>query len=38
LLQLVNATIEAVALKEGLAYDRVLGALERQVDGRDTHS
>ena len=32
LLQLVNATIEDVALKEGLAYDSVLGALERQVD------
>jgi transposase len=32
LLQLVNATIEDVALKEGLGYDSVLGALERQVD------
>lgn len=32
LLQLVNATIEDVAIKEGLAYDSVLGALERQVD------
>ena len=32
LLQLVNATIEDVAMKEGLAYDSVLGALERQVD------
>ena len=32
LLQLVNATIEDVAMKEGLGYDSVLGALERQVD------
>ena len=32
LLQLVNATIEDVAMKEGLAYDSVLGALDRQVD------
>ena len=32
LLQLVNATIEDVGMKEGLAYDSVLGALDRQVD------
>jgi len=32
LLQLVNATIEDVAMKEGLAYGSVLGALDRQVD------
>jgi transposase len=32
LLQFVNATIEAVVKKEGLAYDSVLGVLERQVD------
>jgi transposase len=32
LLQLVNTTIEDVAIKEGIAYDCVLGALERQVD------
>lgn len=31
LLQLVNATIEDVVKKEGLAYDSVLGVLERQV-------
>lgn len=29
LLQLVNATVEDVSLKERLAYDRVLGVLER---------
>lgn len=34
LVQLVNATIEDVAIKEGLAYDCVLGALERQVDDK----
>lgn len=33
LLQLVNATIEDVAIKEGVSYDSVLGALERQVAG-----
>jgi transposase len=33
LLQLVNSTIEDVSIKEGLAYDRVLGVLERQIDG-----
>lgn len=33
LLQLVNATIEDVALKEGVNYDCVLGALERQISG-----
>ena len=31
LLQLVNATIEDVSLKERLAYDRVLGVLERCI-------
>jgi transposase len=33
LLQLVNATIEDVAIKEGVGYDSVLGALERRVAG-----
>lgn len=33
LLQLVNATIEDVAIKEGVNYDCVLGALERQISG-----
>ncbi len=32
--QLVNATIEDVAIKEGVSYDSVLGALERQVDAQ----
>jgi transposase len=32
LLQLVNATIQDVSLKEELAYDRVLGVLERRVN------
>ncbi len=32
LLQLVNATIEDVSLKEGLPYDVVLGVLERQIE------
>ena len=31
LLQLVNATIEDVSIKENLSYDRVLGILERQI-------
>jgi transposase len=31
LVQLVNATVEDVRLKEGLTYDRVLGALERRI-------
>ncbi|MEI7844476.1 MAG: ISL3 family transposase [Chloroflexota bacterium] len=31
LLQLVNATIEDVSIKENLNYDRVLGILERQI-------
>ena len=31
LLQLVNSTIEDVSLKEGVAYDCVLGALERRI-------
>jgi transposase len=34
LLQLVNATIQDVSLKEDLAYDRVLGVLERRVNGK----
>lgn len=33
LLQLVNATIEDVSIKEGVNYDSVLGALERQMAG-----
>lgn len=33
LLKLVNATIEDVAIKEGVNYDCVLGALERQING-----
>ena len=32
LLQLVNATMEDVSLKEKLSYDRVLGVLERRVN------
>jgi transposase len=32
LLQLVNATIEDVRIKESLSYDCVLGVLERRVD------
>jgi transposase len=32
LLQLVNSTIQDVSFKEELAYDRVLGVLERQVN------
>jgi transposase len=32
MLQLVNATIQDVSLKEKLAYDRVLGVLERRVN------
>jgi transposase len=32
LLQLVNSTMEDVSLKEGLSYDRVLGALERRIE------
>lgn len=31
MLQLVNATLQDVSLKEKLAYDRVLGVLERRV-------
>ena len=31
LLQLVNATIEDVAVKEGLSYDSVLGILDRHI-------
>jgi transposase len=31
LLQLINTTIEDVSIKEGLSYDRVLGALERCI-------
>src|SRR4030042_878709 len=31
LLELVNATIEDVSIKEQIAYDRVLGALERRI-------
>jgi transposase len=32
LLQLVNCTVEDVSLKEGLAYERVAGALERRIE------
>jgi transposase len=31
LLQLVNATVEDVSIKEGVAYDSVLGVLERRI-------
>jgi transposase len=34
LLQLVNATIEDVSVKENLSYDRVQGILERQISER----
>jgi len=34
LLQLVNSTVEDVSVKEGLSYDRVVGALERRVESR----
>jgi len=34
LLQLVNTTIEDVAVKEGLSYDSVLGILERQISDK----
>ena len=32
LLQLVNSTVEDVSVKESVAYDCVLGALERRID------
>lgn len=31
LLQLVNSTVEDASIKEGVAYDRVLGVLERRI-------
>jgi transposase len=34
LLQLVNCTVEDVSLKEGLAYERVAGALEQRIEAR----
>ena len=34
LLQLVNATLEDVAVKEGLSYDSVLGILERHISDK----
>jgi len=34
LLQLVNTTVEDVAVKEKLSYDRVLGILERHISGQ----
>jgi transposase len=34
LLQLVNSTIEDVSVKEGLASERVAGALERRMDAK----
>jgi transposase len=34
LLQLVNATIEDVAMKEGASYDSVLGILERHISDK----
>jgi len=32
LLQLVNSTVEDVSIKEGIAYDSVLGVLERRIN------
>jgi len=34
LLQLVNSTVEDVSIKEQLAYDAVLGVIERRVENR----
>lgn len=34
LLQLVHSTVEDVSLKEGLPYERVVGAVERRIDSR----
>ena len=34
LLQLVNTTVEDVSIKEGVAYDCVLGVLERRISAR----
>jgi transposase len=34
LLQLVNSTVEDVSLKERLAYDAVLGVIERRIENR----
>lgn len=34
LLQLVNSTVEDVSIKEGVAYDCVLGVLERRINAR----
>ncbi len=34
LLQLVNGTVEDVSLKERIAYDQVLGALERRISAK----
>lgn len=34
LLQLVNATVKVVAVKEKLSYDRVLGILERHINDK----
>jgi transposase len=34
LLQLVNSTVEDVSAKEGLAYDRIVGTLERRIESR----
>jgi len=34
LLQLVNSTIQDVSLKEALAYDQVLGVMERRVNSK----
>lgn len=34
LLQLVNSTVEDVSLKEGIGYERVVGALERRMETR----
>ncbi len=34
LLQLVNSTVEDVSIKEGVAYDCVLGVLERRISAR----
>jgi transposase len=34
LLQLVQSTVEDVSVKEGLSYEKVVGVLERRIEGR----
>jgi transposase len=34
LLQLVQSTVEEVSVKEGLSYEKVVGVLERRIEGR----